>query len=552
MTAWFDPSQFDDVVRSEIEMHVYQDTAVDWLDGLPFSALFVDTGLGKTVILLTLIVNLILSFRVNRVLIIAPVRVAVETWPTEIRSWDHTAWLDYQVVRCDDDHPEVLAAGKLAAQRFRARPDYEQLMAEHRALMEAKREARYWATTPLEIKTVRAMTTGQTPATAAQKARTAAKRRVRDRFARSKARVHIINREAVEWLVRFWGDAWPYDMVIIDESSSVSDHNTHLFKSLLKVRRKLVRLHELTATPAANTYMGLFAQTYLMDLGERFGRFITHYRKRYFDYNPYSRVYSIKDGAKKRISAKLSDIALVMRSRDYLDEIEPLFPVRKLHMTDSEMSAYRKFERDLIYTLPDGEQIEAETASALSGKLLQLASGAIYNKHGETRIVHEHKIEDLAQLAEELAVAGEPLMVAYWYKSSLSRLRKAFPKAVVMDKVGKAVKPWNAGKIPMLLVHPASVGHGLNLQYGPGHDLYMFDMCWSYELFYQLFRRLHRQGQRKQVRVHMTQVVGSNDELVAERLEDKEDAQETLFAKIKAMHRAAMRRRAAEIYKLAA
>lgn len=534
MQHWLNPPEkYAEVVRYEHAMHAYQDMAADFLFDNPFSALFVDTGLGKTVIVLTLLVRLLLAMAIKKVLIVAPVRVAAETWPTEIRAWDHTAFLNFTVIRAEDDHPDVIAAGQAATEAFKLRPDYAEKMAEHRRLRALKADEMLFATTKDERKAVKVMKTGETPQTAAQKARTAMKRRLRERYARSTTSIHIINREALEWLVAFWGDAWPYDVMIIDESSSVKDHTTGRFKAVNKVRRKLVRLHELTATPAAESYMGLFAQTYLLDLGERFGRTITAWRQRYFDYNPYSRVYKLRPGAQKKISSKMADICLVMQSKDYLDEIEPLFLTRKLHMLPYELKAYRDFERDFVFTLPSGEEIEAETASALSGKLLQLASGAVYTATKETRLVHDHKIEDLAQLAEELAEAGEPLMVAYWYKSSLARLKKQFPKAVVMDKGGKAVKPWNAGKIPMLLVHPASVGHGLNLQYGPGHDLYMFDLCWSYELYYQLYRRLHRQGQTKQVRVHLPQMVGTNDELVADRLLMKEDAQEALFNHIK-------------------
>lgn len=540
MRAWPNNHFAADVVRSEIQMHKYQDEAVDWLWNTPYSALWVDTGLGKTCIILTLLVRLFFANKLGRVLIVAPVRVAAETWPTEIRSWDHTCFLNFTVLRVDDDDPELQAAGKAAREAFKRSPDYAAKTAEHERLKATKAEFKFWCSTRDEFRKWRKMPIGETPNTAAQQARMKAKRAKLRRLASTKASIHIINREALEWLVTFWGAAWPYDTVIVDESSCISDHKTTRFKALVHVRRKLLRLHELTATPAANTYMGLFAQAYAIDLGQRFGKSFTKYREKYFNQNPYSKTYKIKNGAQKAISSKFGGIAKVMKSEDYLKETPPLFLERKLSMVPAELNAYKKFERTLIYTLPDGEIIEAETASALSGKLLQLASGSIYTASGETRVVHDHKIADLAELAEELAVADKPILVAYWYKSSLARLKKAFPKAVVMDKGGKAVKPWNEGKIKMLLVHPASVGHGLNMQYGPGHHLYMFDLCWSYELFYQLYRRLHRQGQTQRVVVHMTQMRETNDELVAARLDLKQDAQEVLFKRVTYLHKLAL------------
>lgn len=515
--------------RAEWEMHLYQDTALDFLIDNPFCALFIDTGLGKTIILLTLIARLIQQNIDEQILVIAPVRVAAQTWPTEIGEWQHTSWLGYTVIRAEDDDPEVISAGKAA---------YD--------------EARYWAATTAEAQK------------AAGAARTVKKEELRQARMRERTNVHIINREALGWLIdqySVWIEkkvhgkirrvrkivGWPYRTVIIDESSSFKDHTTARFKALISVRAQgfIDRMHELTATPAAEGYMGLFAQIYLLDRGERLGGNITAYREEYFKHNHYARTYKLLPGAKERISDKIADICLVMKSADYLDEQEPLFLDRKLHMTPAEMAMYRRFERDFILTLPDGEEIEAKTAASLSSKLLQLASGAVYTETRETRHVHEHKIEDLRQLVEELK-DDEPILVSYWYQSSLARLKKAFPSAVVMDKSGKAVKPWNEGKIKMLLVHPAGVAHGLNMQYGPGHDVYLFDACWSYELFYQLYRRIHRQGQKLQVRIHLPQIIGTNDELVVGRLHEKEDAQEFLFRRIKAMWARMKAKKAAE------
>lgn len=542
-------AKFALVERQEADLHDYQHAAIEFLWDNPFSALFMDTGLGKSISCLTLIDRLLTEDIGLRVLVVAPVRVAAQTWPNEIAEWQHVAWLNHTVIRAEDDDPEVVQAAQEAAVAFKGRPDYQVCQA-------AFKDAKFWATTEAEIEAANAL---PNLASVSGKAATAKKEELRRRRAAEPTSVHFINREALRWLVDLYSEwdvkkvngkpkkvrrivGWPYQTVILDESSGFQDYTTGRWKALMAVVAQgfVTRLHELTATPAANTYMGLFAQIYLLDRGARLGKNITAYRERYFTQNPKSRVYKLRPGAKEEISDKIADLCLVMKSADYLDEIEPLFLDRKIRMTDVEMKQYRRFEREFILTLEDGEEIEAITAASLSSKLLQLASGAVYNNAGETRLIHEHKIEDLRQLQEELGPEN-PLLVSYWYKSSLARLRKAFPEGRVMDASGKMFdgrnSPWAKGKIPLLFVHPASVGHGLNGQYGPGHDLYMFDACWSYELYYQLYRRLHRQGQLRQVRVHHPQMIGTNDELVFKRLGEKEDAQEVLFNRIRAMRR---------------
>jgi hypothetical protein len=403
--------------------------AIEFAHKHPMSALWIDMGLGKTATILTVIRDLLARKEIRRVLVIAPLKVATQTWPHEIAAWRHLQHLDYTVVRSSDRH-------------------------------------------------------------------------VRTQLAQSRARIHIINREMLPWLVNMWAEAkkWPYDMIVVDESSSFKDHTTNRFKALKRVRRLAKRMHHLTATPAAESYMGLFSQFYLLDGGERFGDSITRFRETYFDRNPYTGGYTVKEEKKAEIIEKIASITLVMRAEDHLQLDEPLYLKRLLTLEPDQLKAYRKFERSLILSLPGGDEIEALTAAALSQKLLQAASGAVYDENKVARPFHEHKIEDIQQLVEELD--GSPLMIAYWFKSSLARLRKAFPQATVMDRGGKAVVPWNEGKIPILLVHPQSAGHGLNMQYGPGHDLAIFDMFWSGELYNQLIRRLARQGQKKVVRVH--------------------------------------------------
>lgn len=531
--------KFQYVERYEWEMHKYQDEAVEFLIKTPFAALFIDTGLGKTVIVLTLLTKLFLADKFKRALIVAPIRVAAQGWPNEIDAWQHTAFLTCSVIRAEDDDAEVVAAGKEAY---------------------AKERADEW---------------GAFPAQAASRARTAKKEELRQRRKNHPSSIHIIDHQHLEWLIdqyTTWKEVkvkgrikkvrkivdWPYDIVVIDESTAYGDIQARKFKALVQVRMQgfVDRMILLTATPAADSYMKLFTQMFLLDKGKRLGRFITHYRQKYFD--KYERVYKLKRGADAEISAKIADLCLVMKSKDYLEEQDPLFLERRMALTDEQLAQYQHFEENFVLHLPDGKIIEAKNASALSQKLLQYASGAVYTDPNEIEEdpedgkpapkwvpIHDHKIEDLRELLEEIET---PVLVAYWFKSSLERLKKAFPEGAVMDKAGKIAArrgPWNSGAIRLLFVHPASMGHGLNMQYGPGCDVYMFDHCWSFELFYQLYRRLHRQGQRKQVRVHLPVVRLTSDARVVARLKNKEDAQDILFNWIKRLRERMKMRKAA-------
>ena len=425
--------------RWEVELHPYQDEAIEFIHANPRCALWIDMGLGKTVSVLTVIRDLLRDKAINRVLVVAPLKVATQTWPREMRDWRHLDRIDYTVIRDKDLH-------------------------------------------------------------------------VRTQLAQSKSRVHVINREMLEWLVSLWAAAkrWPYDMIVIDESSSFKDHTTTRFKAMKMVRRLARRMVHMTASPAAESYMGLFAQFYLLDGGERFGNSITDFRETYFKHNPYTKGYTLLPEKKTEIMEKIADITLVMEAKDYHDLDEPVFLPRRLTLEPHELKAYKKFERTLILTLPGEEDIEALTAAALSQKLLQAASGAVYDASKKAVPFHNHKIESIKELVEELD--GSPLMVAYWFKSSRERLVKAFPQATVMDRAGEAVDAWNEGKIPILIVHPQSAGHGLNMQYGPGHDLAIFDLWWSGELWWQLIRRLARQGQQNVVRVHPFIMENTHDE----------------------------------------
>lgn len=501
------------VELTQEDMHGYQsEIAVPFVLANPFSALFVDMGLGKSISMLTLIRLLLLELdHDGPILVIAPRRVATETWPTEIGKWSHTAWITHSLIHVFDDDHRIPAAG-----------------AKGRAL------ARMQGLSPADVRK------------AGQAAESVERERIRVAATRSKKMVHIISRDWVEWLCEHWGRAWPYRTVIIDESSSFKAHNSSRFKALKKIRNTdglITRLHELTATPAAETYEHLFAQMYLLDRGERLGKNITHYRKDFFTENRWTHKWDLDEGAEEKILEKISDICLVMKAEDYLQLEKPVFVQRPVHLSEKAMALYTQMQDEMLVSLPGGIEVEAETAAALSQKLLQMASGVLYEtfmledvdtddlkKVKRVHQIHNEKIDALSQIVEE--AQGQPILVAYHHKASLDRLQEAFPRAKTMDRDGKCVKPWNQGKIPLLFIHPQSGGHGLNMQAG-GHHIVFFDLPWSLELFQQLIGRLARQGQKHVVIVQMLIAVGTLDETVYRSLCNKEDAQDTLFRILK-------------------
>ena len=467
----------------------------------PFSAAFVDMGMGKTVSVLTVLQRLFTLGRVNRVLIVAPLRVAVQTWPTEIREWSHTWWMTFTVIRADETHPDLLEAMRTA----RVDEKFDDF---------------------------------GSPNHAANKAKTAHIEKQKQDLARTPTIIHIINREAVAWLVAFWGKDWPYDCVIVDESTSFSDHRTARWKALNMVRPKITRLHLLSGIPAPEGIEDYFAQVYLLDRGERFGRGITRFKHTYMmpappSYNPRYKWVPLP-GADRLVANKIADLCLVMREEDYLDREKAVIIQRPIILDKSEMELYRAFEKDLILSLPEVE-IEAENGAVLGQKLLQMASGAVYDNERKWHHIHDHKIEEVTQLREE--AQGSPLLVAYWHRSSLERLRKAFPKAVKMDREGKCVPNWNNGKIDMLLIHPRSAGHGLNMQYGPGHILVWFDNPLPYEDYAQTIKRLDRPGQAKVVRVYHLITRGTVDVKVVPVLMNKGSAQDIVKRHIRDLRR---------------
>lgn len=491
------------------DLHPYQLECVEHLEDNPFSALYIDVGLGKSIISLTAIANALNRGDTGRWLVIAPLRVARATWPEEIKEWKQATGIEHTLIRAEDSDDDIRAVYKEHYDRFYA--------AERRV--------------------------GETPRVAARNAtrkaspyRQAAKEAKRQRLALEDTELHIINVEQLVWLVEFWeergrttGEHWPYVNVILDESSKFKDPSTKRWKALNKARGRMKRLHQLTASPASEHYEGLFAQLFLMDRGKRLGNSMHSYHKKYFHEIRKAHKWKLRPGSDKRISERIADICKVVKLADVRDyvKVEDWVPIkRRIVLPTDIQQRYRNFERDFILELDD-DIIEAMNAGALFNKLLQLSAGAVYDAEKNVRAIHDEKIEDLKELIEELG--DTPIMVTYWFQSTLARLKKAFPEAVVMDREAKCKDAWNAGKIKILLVHPASAGHGLNLQKGPGRDLIIFDPFYSRELYEQVIGRLARQGQRALVRVWQLTCVGTYDELVYECLEDKHEGQERLF-----------------------
>lgn len=442
------------------EPHDYQCYSIQRILDQPACGLLLDMGMGKTVAALTAIDKLVYDrFEVSRVLVIAPKKVAEETWTTEAAKWDHTR------------HLRIAKALGSESERIRA----------------------------LE----------------------------------SDADIYVINRENTEWLVERYGRRWPFDMVVIDELSSFKSSRAKRFRALRRVRPLIKRIVGLTGTPAPNGLMDLWAQIYLLDMGERLGKTIGAYRDRYFV--PGKRnghiVYEWvpKPGAEQAIYERISDICVSMKAEDWLklpERIDVEVPVR---LPESAALQYRRLERDLLLPLQD-KVITADTAAVLSNKLLQMANGAVYDTTRGVHVIHDAKLEALAELVEQ--AHGKPLLVYYAFQHDLARLLARFPQARTMDERG-IVAAWNRGEVPLLLAHPASAGHGLNLQYGGNHIVW-FGLTWSLELYQQANRRLHRQGQTERVIVHHLVAKGTIDEDVVARLTKKAATQDELVQALKA------------------
>lgn len=440
--------------------HNYQSYAIDYIETHPVAAVLLDMGLGKTVISLTAIADLLFdSFEAHRILVVAPLRVARDTWPAEISKWQHLKHLTYAVaVGTVKERKAALSAG---------------------------------------------------------------------------ADITIINRENLGWLIDSSGFEFNYDMVIIDELSSFKNHKSKRFQSLMKVRPKVKRIIGLTGTPSSNGLMDLWAEFKLLDFGERLGRFITHYRNNYFipDKRNGEIIYSYKPMpyAEDAIYRKISDITISMKSTDHLQMPELITSQYEVQLSEEEEQRYEELKADFILELPEGE-ITAANAASLTGKLSQLANGAIYDDEGNIVEFHDRKLDALEDIIE--SANGKPLLVAYWFKHDLQRIKKRFDVREI--KTSKDIIDWNNGDIPVAVIHPASAGHGLNLQSG-GSTLIWFGLTWSLELYQQTNARLWRQGQSSgTVVIEHIITKGTIDERILKALSLKEVSQNALIDAVKA------------------
>lgn len=542
-----------------------QDELEQFLYDEHYSAAFADAGIGKTAVFLYLFKRRLEERLIERGLVVAPIRVATQTWPNEIPEWAELSGLKFQLIRAEDDDPLVRAEharayraarqGLLTAEEaawyhagifgFLERRTTEVLTAQNDGiptppsfdmLMDiweaadhlAYNGGRFDGLSPDEAKRAAGFVT------------TRFKEHLRQQQAQVDVPLHIINREHIGWLVEFRrlrGRGWPYQMVVYDESDDLADHRTNRFRAMRAIRPFCRFFHEATATPNAEGWEKLFAQVALLDEGKRLGKKLGPFREQHFTYKPKRYKYVLKKGHDQIISGKIADICKVMKAEDYLPkEATHWTPLpRRIALPDDIAEMQERFLRTNLLQLPDDEEelrkaISADNAASLRSKLLQFASGAVYDDETNWHLVHDEKIEELRQLIHELQ--GEPLLVAYWWRSSQTRLRKSFPNMRIMDRKGSQVPDWNAGKIPLLGLHPQGSAHGLNMQKGPGHDLAIFDMFASYRYWYQLHKRLARQGQQRPVRSWPIITKNSADEIAYRQLAQKKDGQDALFAYI--------------------
>ena len=436
------------------EPHSYQKYATNFIERNSIAALLLDMGLGKTSITLTAINNLLFDyFDAHRVLVIAPLRVAKNTWPEEIEKWSHLSDLKYSVV------------------------------------------------------------------VGTEKERTSA--------LKENADIYIINRENIPWLVEKSKLPFDFDMVVIDELSSFKNYSSKRFKSLMKVRPKVKRIIGLTGTPSSNGLMDLFAEFKILDMGVRLGRFIGQYRNAYFTPDKMNGpiVYSYKPlpSAEKIIYEKISDITISMKATDHLKMPKLIECETVVQMSEKEKKSYTTLKKELVLSIPNGE-ITAANAASLSNKLSQMANGAIYLENKEFVTIHDRKLDALEDLIE--SANGKPLLVTYWFKHDLERIKERFDVREI--KTSDDIRDWNDGKILVAVIHPASAGHGLNLQSG-GSTLVWFGLTWSLELYQQTNARLYRQGQKNTVVIHHIITKGTIDEDILKALKRKDKTQSSLI-----------------------
>ena len=343
------------------------------------------------------------------------------------------------------------------------------------------------------------------------------------------ADVYIINRENTKWLVDYYKKKWSFDMLIIDESSSFKSHASQRFKALKKVLPYIERTVLLTGTPASNGYMDLWSQFYLLDGGYRLGRTISFFRNRYFDRDFMGYNYELREGSVKEIQDSVQDLVLSMSAKDYLELPDFIPSVLGNKLEGKLLTQYKRFEKDLVLQLSKEDNITAMSAATLSNKLLQFCSGNMYDEVKNVHHIHDLKIDTLKEIIDENP--NDNILVAYNYKHELAALQQAFPNGVVLDKKGQAVSDWKEGRIELLFAHPASAGHGVNLQDG-GSLIVWYGFTWSLELYQQFNARLHRQGQTHRVRC-MHIAVGEIEEHLMMALANKEVTQAGLLESLK-------------------
>ena len=354
----------------------------------------------------------------------------------------------------------------------------------------------------------------------------------RDDAIQAEADITIINRENVVWLVEEYGARWPFDMVVVDESSSFKNPAAKRFKALKRMLPRIRSIVILTGTPAPNGLEDLWSQIYLLDRGERLGRYVTHYRERYFDHNPWRHEYVPKPGAFEAVQKKIADICVSMEAEDWLMLPELIVDDVPVALDPAALKAYREMEKTMCLTVDDTE-LSAMSAAGLTGKLLQLCGGCVYDEAGAAHEVHGAKLEALGEVIEQMH--GEHALLFYGYRHEIPRLLEAIPKALRVRELKSAedADAWNRGEVDVLLAHPASCAYGLNLQDGGRHVIW-YTLTWSLELYQQANARLHRQGQQRPVIVHRLLVVGGVDQDVAKALEGKDETQAALIEALKA------------------
>lgn len=441
----------------------YQQYAINHVIDNSASGLFLDMGMGKTVSTLTAIDDLILLGEVNKILVIAPLRVAEDTWSTEVDKWDHLKHLRIS---------KILGSKKQ-----------------------------------------------------------------REEAINTDADIYVTNRENVDWLVAECFNSWIWDMVVIDELSSFKSSKAKRFRALKKVRPYFKRIVGLTGTPAPNSLIDLWPQIYLLDGGQRLGKTITGYKERYFKpgrrngYIVYN--WELKEGSEETIQNKISDICISMSAKDYLDIPERIDNKVEITLPIKVMDTYKQLEKDLVLEIGE-EDITAANAAVLTNKLLQLANGAIYSEDKEVVRIHDEKLDRLEEIID--IANGKPVLVFYNFKHDYDRISKMLTKNKIKHQAlntSDDIKKWNNGEIQVALLHPASAGHGLNLQYG-GNIIVWFGLTWSLELYQQANARLHRQGQKETVIIHHLIAKGTVDEDVMNALANKEVNQNMLLEAVKA------------------